>query len=171
MSKLIWITGLSGSGKTTIGKKVFNKLKELEPATVFLDGDDYRKLFNSHGYAREDRLKVAKKITKLCEFLIKQKINVVCCTISLFNEVHKQNSELFEEYYEIFISCQIEELIKRDQKGLYSKALAGELNNVVGVDIEFDIPKEPFLLLDNTKKNSLNKNINLILKNIFNETR
>lgn len=170
MSKLVWITGLSGSGKTSIGKKVFIELKKLEPATVFLDGDDFRELFSSHGYSREERFLVAKKIIKLCKFLIKQDINVVCCTISLFSEIHERNRELFDEYYEIFISCQMEELIKRDQKGLYSKVLAGELNNLVGVDIEFDIPKEPFLFLDNSKKQSLKKNIKLIIKKILNET-
>ena len=171
MSKLIWITGLSGSGKTSIGKEVFKKLKKFEPATLFLDGDNYRELFDSYGYSREDRLVVAKKIIKLCYFLIQQDINVVCCTISLFNEIHKENRRLFDEYYEIYISCQMEELVRRDQKGLYSKALAGKINNVVGVDIDFDMPTQPFLSLDNSKKETFNKNITLICKKIFNETR
>ena len=95
MSKLIWITGLSGSGKTSIGKEVFKKYKKLEPATAFVDGDNYRELFDSYGYSREDRLEVAKKIIKLCYFLIQQNINVVCCTISLFNEIHEENRKLF----------------------------------------------------------------------------
>jgi len=171
MSKLIWITGLAGSGKTSIGKAVFKKLKKLDPATAFVDGDNYRELFNSYGYSREDRIKIAKKLIKLCYFLIQQNINVVCCTISLFNEIHEENRKLFDKYYEIYISCKMEELVRRDQKGLYSKALDGEINNVVGVDIDFDIPKEPFLSLDNSKNENLKKNIILICKKIFNETR
>ncbi len=171
MSKLIWITGLAGSGKTSIGKKVFKKLKKLDPATAFIDGDNYRELFNSYGYSRKDRLEIAKKIIKLCYFLTKQKINVVCCTISLFDEIHQENRKLFDEYYEIYISCKMEELLKRDQKGLYSKALAGEINDVVGVDLDYDIPKQPFLSLDNSMNKALEKNIILICKKIFNETR
>ena len=171
MSKLIWITGLAGSGKTSIGKEVFKKLKKLDPATAFIDGDNYRELFNSYGYSREDRLEIAKKIIKLCYFLTQQNINVVCCTISLFNEIHEENRKLFDNYYEIYISCKMEELLRRDQKSLYSKALAGEINNVVGVDIDFDIPKQPFLSIDNSKNETLNKNIILICKKIFNETR
>ena len=65
----------------------------------------------------------------------------------------------------------MEELVRRDQKNLYSKALAGEINNVVGVDIDFDIPKQPFLSIDNSKNDALNINIILICKKIFNETR
>tara|TARA_B100000941_G_C28351688_1_gene472173 strand:+ start:269 stop:784 length:516 start_codon:yes stop_codon:yes gene_type:complete len=171
MSKLIWITGLAGSGKTSIGKEVFKKLKKLDPATAFIDGDNYRELFNSYGYSREDRLEIAKKIIKLCYFLTQQNINVVCCTISLFNEIHEENRKLFDNYYEIYISCKMEELVRRDQKNLYSKALAGEINNVVGVDIDFDIPKQPFLSIDNSKNDALNINIILICKKIFNETR
>ena len=59
MSKLIWITGLSGSGKTSIGKEVFKRFKKLEPATVFVDGDNYREIFSSYGYSREDRFNIA----------------------------------------------------------------------------------------------------------------
>tara|TARA_B110000483_G_scaffold74804_1_gene93080 strand:- start:856 stop:1371 length:516 start_codon:yes stop_codon:yes gene_type:complete len=167
MSKLIWITGLSGSGKTTIGKGVFQKLKEKEVNTVFVDGDQYREVFGASGYTKAERLVVAKNIVKLCNFLIDQNINVVCCTISLFKEIHEQNKKQFKNYYEIFVSCEIEELIKRDQKELYSKALKGEIKNVVGVDIKYNKPSNPFLLIDNNKKDGLTENIDLIYKKIF----
>ena len=167
MSKLIWITGLAGSGKTTLGKGVFQKLKEKEVNTVFVDGDQYREVFGASGYTKEERLVVAKNIVKLCKFLIDQNINVVCCTISLFNEIHEQNKKQFKNYYEIFVSCEIEELIKRDQKGLYSKALRGEINNVVGVDITYSKPLNPFLVIDNNKKDGLTEKIDLICKKIF----
>ena len=167
MSKLIWITGLAGSGKTTIGKGVFQRLKEKELNTIFVDGDQYRKVFGSSGYSKEERLVVAKNIVKLCKFLIDQNINVVCCTISLFKEIHEQNKKQFKNYYEIFVFCEIEELIKRDQKGLYSKALRGEINNVVGVDIKYSKPLNPFLIIDNNKKDGLTEKIDLICKKIF----
>jgi adenylylsulfate kinase-like enzyme len=164
---LIWITGLAGSGKTTIGKGVFQKLKEKELNTIFVDGDQYRKVFGASGYTKAERLVVAKNIVKLCKFLIDQNINVVCCTISLFKEIHEQNKKQFKNYYEIFVSCEIEELIKRDQKGLYSKALKGEINNVVGVDIKYNKPLNPFLIIDNNKKDGLTEKIDLICKKIL----
>lgn len=167
MSKLIWITGLAGSGKTTIGKGVFQKLKEKEVNTVFVDGDQYREVFGASGYTKAKRLVVAKNIVKLCKFLIDQNINVVCCTISLFKEIHEQNIKQFKNYYEIFVFCEIEELIKRDQKGIYSKALKGEINNVVGVDIKYDTPLNPFLIIDNNKKDDLTNKIDLIYKKIL----
>ncbi len=167
MSKLIWITGLAGSGKTTIGNGVFQNLKEKEINTVFLDGDQYREVFGASGYTKAERLVVAKNIVKLCKFLIDQNINVVCCTISLFKEIHEQNKKQFKNYYEIFVSCEIEELIQRDQKGLYSKALKGEINNVVGVDIKYNKPLNPFLYIDNNKKDGLTEKINLICKKIL----
>ena len=94
MSKLIWITGLAGSGKTTIGKGVFQKFKEKESNTVFVDGDEYRELFNFSGYSKNERLTVAKNIIKLCKFLINQNINVICCTISLFKEIQEINKRI-----------------------------------------------------------------------------
>ena len=167
MSKLIWITGLAGSGKTTIGKEVFKKLKETDPASVIIDGDYYRNVFGWNGYTKDERLDTAKNLVKFCQFLIKQKINVVCCTISLFKEIHKENREKFDEYYEIYISCNMEELLRRDQKGLYSKAIKGKIKNVVGVDIDFDEPINPFLIIKNEKKESLSKNIKIIINKII----
>ena len=73
MSKLIWITGLAGSGKTTIGKEVFKKLKETDSASVIIDGDYYRNVFGSTGYTKDERLDTAKNLVKFCQFLIKQK--------------------------------------------------------------------------------------------------
>ena len=169
MSKLIWITGLAGSGKTTIGKVVYKKLKETDPASVIIDGDHYRNVFGSSGYSKDERLDTAKNLVKFCQFLIEQKINVVCCTISLFNEIHRENREKFDEYYEIYVSCKMEELIRRDQKGLYSSAIKGKIKNVVGVDIDFDEPINPFLIIQNEKKEYLSKNINKIIEKIINK--
>jgi adenylylsulfate kinase-like enzyme len=166
MSKLIWITGLAGSGKTSIGKGLFKKIKKKEPNTVIIDGDHYREVFGHSGYSKKERLLVARNIVKLCNFLILQDINVICCTISLFKEIHTLNRKTFKNYYEIYISCNMEELFRRDQKGLYSKAIKGKIKNVVGVDIDFDEPINPFLIIKNEKKESLSENINKIIDKI-----
>lgn len=170
MSKLIWLTGLSGSGKTTIGRELYKKLKNKEINTIFLDGDDFRDLIgNDLKYNIEDRLKNAIRIHKVCRFLTNQNINVVCSTMSLFEKIHQLNRDTIENYFEILIECNLNELIKRDQKGIYSQALTGKRNDVIGINQEFEIPIEPTLRIDNTKKNKLNFKVDKIIKLIYNE--
>ncbi|RXJ55478.1 adenylyl-sulfate kinase [Candidatus Marinarcus aquaticus] len=162
--KLIWVTGLSGSGKTTIGKAVYEKLKKKYDNTVFLDGDIFREVLgNDLGHTPKDRLENAKRIHKMCKFLISQDINVVCATMSLYKEIHDLNRKEIEEYFEIFIECTIEELIKRDQKGLYSKALKGQRDDVVGVNLPYDRPHNCELIIENSENNHLNEKVEQIL--------
>lgn len=164
MAKLIWITGLAGSGKTTIGKEVFREMKRDNPATVFVDGDNFREVMGgSSGHTREERFAVAFQIARFCKFLVEQNIDVVCATISLFKEIHEFNRENFPDYFEIFIDCDREELVKRDQKGIYTKAFKGEIKNVVGIDIDFDKPMGCHLEITNNKIEDVNSNVNRIL--------
>jgi adenylyl-sulfate kinase len=170
MAKLVWITGLSGSGKTTIATKVYHQLKKQHTNTILLDGDHFRDVMGSaHGYTLADRFEVATKIHNMCKFLVNQEIHVVCATMSLFEEIHQRNREAFQEYYEIFIECDMSELIRRDQKGLYSKAIKGEISDVVGVDLPFDKPKQCNLIIENTQQNNLTEKVQNIL-NLLGET-
>lgn len=166
---IIWITGLAGSGKTTIGKRVYEKIKAKHINTVFLDGDIFRDIFNSYGYRREDRKDVAEKISKLCQYLESQDINVVCCTISLFEEIHETNRKCIEEYYEVFIDVEFDELVRRDKKGLYKDALDGKIKNVVGVDLTPDIPTNPDLIIDNNTLNNLEEKADSVLRILVNK--
>ena len=167
LGKLIWITGLSGSGKTTIGKKVYHALKKKYINTIFLDGDDFRQIFdNDLKYSLQDRLQNAKRIHRMCKFLISQNFHVVCATISLFKEIHKLNKAKIKNYYDIYIECQEEELIKRNQKNLYKQALMKKRKDVVGINYEYDIPPNPKLILDNNKKNNLKKKVEIIMNAI-----
>lgn len=149
--KLLWITGLSGAGKTTIAREVYKVLKKRHANTVFIDGDIIREVLgNDLGHDIEDRKKNAVRISKMCEFLTDQNIHVVCATMSLFKEIHALNRKNIEEYYEIFIDVPMNELIRRDSKKLYAKALRGEIKNVMGVDLSYDEPKNPFMKIDNS---------------------
>ncbi len=161
---LIWITGLSGSGKTTIGKEVYKKLKKKYSNTVFLDGDSFREILgNDLGHTPKDRLENAKRIHRMCKFLISQNINVVCATMSLYKEVHTLNRKEIKNYVEVFIECDIEELIRRDQKGLYSNAVSGKIQNVVGVNLSYDKPKDCELIIENSGQNNLKEKVQMIL--------
>ena len=164
MATLIWITGLSGSGKTTIGREVYNKLTAENSNTIFLDGDSFREILgNDLGHAPKDRLENAKRISRMCKFLIAQDINVVCATMSLYKEVHDLNRAEIENYVEVFVDCDLDELIRRDQKGLYSKAIKGELENVVGVNLPYDKPAQCELVIDNSQRNGLVEKVQQIL--------
>lgn len=165
--KLLWITGLSGAGKTTIGTEVYNIFKNKYLNTVFIDGDVIREILgNDLGHTIEDRKKNAIRISKMCEFLTNQNINVVCATMSLFKEIHDLNRKNIKYYYEIFIDVNIDELVKRDSKGLYAKALRGEIKNVIGIDLHFDKPENPFMIIDNTtfETSIYDKALNIINK-------
>lgn len=162
---LIWITGLSGSGKSTIAKAVYEDLKNRYPNTVLLDGDDFRDVIGKRdAYSAKDRLQIALQISNFCKLLVNQGINVVCATISLFKEAQQANRQNVDKYYEIMVHCEMDELIRRDKKEIYSKALKGEMKNVVGVNMEFDKPENCDLTVNNTNQDALQDNILEILK-------
>lgn len=170
MATLYWITGLSGAGKTTIGKALYAKLKENITTVVFLDGDKLREIFGAlHGHSIEERKLLAHSYSNLCKMLTEQGINVVCATMSLFREVHEYNRQNIPNYFEIFVKCDMQELIRRDQKGLYTKALNGILNDVIGVNMPFDLPEHCDLVIDNTFPNSLSEKVEMIIQHTANK--
>jgi len=150
MAKLYWLTGYSGAGKTTVGKELYKILKEENNATVFLDGDEMRKVFGDDlGYTKEDRYKAAMRYAKLCNFLTSQGLDVVCCTVSMFNAVRDWNRENTKNYIEVYLKVPQEVLQERDQKGMYSGQQQGTTNNVVGVDLVMEEPQNPNIIIEN----------------------
>lgn len=160
---IIWIIGLAGSGKTTIGKSVYKKIKRKKPATCFIDGDKIREI-NEHdlGYTLSDRKKNAKRIINLCKLLDKQKINAVVSILHNFPKQGLVNRKQFSKYLEIYIKCKKSILIERDQKKLYSKSNKKKIRNVVGNDIKFNEPIRPDLIIN--CEDNINKNVLRILK-------
>lgn len=141
-----WIIGLAGSGKTTTGKALRDRLVESGVPTVFLDGDVIRGLFGANdkaSYTVAGRKENSERFFQLCKLLDDSKINVVCAILSIFEEHRKRNREVFEDYYEVYLSADMESLMKR--RPLYNMAIEGLEKNVVGVDIEFEEPKSPDL--------------------------
>jgi cytidine diphosphoramidate kinase len=147
---VIWLIGMSCSGKTTLGRKLFNKLSSSQEKWVFLDGDTFRNILGEDlGHSLEDRYKNAYRVSRFCEYLNSQDINVLACILSIFHDNQRYNRENIPDYKEIYLDVTFENLLKRDNKGLYKKALQGETKNVVGVDIEFIPPYEPDIFIDN----------------------
>lgn len=151
---IIWLIGMSASGKTTLGRKLFRKLSSSQKKWVFLDGDTFRNVLGEDlGHSVEDRRKNSYRISRFCEFLHSQGFQVLACVLSIFHDHQKYNRKNISEYKEVYLDTTFENLVKRDNKGLYSKALKGEIKDVVGVDIEFPPPYAPDIVIDNNKEN------------------
>lgn len=153
---IIWITGLSGSGKSTIGSKLCQHWRNYEQNTILIDGDEIRAIFKHNNkdkdYSIEGRRINAERIQQICVWLDKQGFNVVCCILSVFNDITKWNRKNFSQYYEVYIDVPMDVLLKRDIKNLYAPAYKGKIKNVVGVDIPFPKPELPDMIIDNSKK-------------------
>jgi adenylylsulfate kinase len=145
-----WFTGLSGAGKTTLGKLFFAQLQAQKPNVVYCDGDTLREVFGQDlGHGLDDRLKLALRYSRLCKMLADQGLDVVCATISMFHEVREWNRANLPRYKEIYVRVPIEVLIQRDQKGLYSRAQRGEVTDVMGIDLPVEAPANPDMVVDN----------------------
>ena len=163
---VIWIIGLSGSGKTTIANLLFKKLKKKYSNIVHLDGDVVRQIYDDKiGYSIADRKKNAQRLSKMTKFLSDQKIHVIGSVLSNFPEWQQWNKKNIKNYYQVYLKVSLEKLVKRDKKNIYKKALQGKKNNVVGVDIKFKEPLNSNLVIDNNKdRKSFSETVNKIIK-------
>lgn len=144
--KVIWITGLSGAGKSTLAHEVVSHLRADGEAVVMLDGDELREVFgavaaNAQNHGREGRLALAMQYAHLCRILAAQGLTVVIATISLFREVHTWNRAQLPGYFEAYLKVPVDELRRRDPKGIYRRFDAGELTQVAGLDLSIDEPE------------------------------
>lgn len=140
-----FFTGLSGAGKTTLGGLFYRRQKAQRSNVVLLDGDQIRPVYNEDiGYSDAGRLKGAQRTFRVADMLARQGIDVVVCSICMYSAVRAWNRANIANYKEIYIKVRRETLLSRNQKGLYTGG-----QDVVGVDLPFDEPKEPDLIIEN----------------------
>lgn len=145
-SKVIWFTGLSGAGKTTIAQQVERELNKLGFLTQILDGDNIRSGINNNlGFSVEDREENIRRIAEVSKLFLNCGIICINSFISPTEDIRKIATDIIdrENFIEVFVNAPIEVCEQRDVKGLYKKARKGELKNFTGIDSPFDVPENP----------------------------
>lgn len=146
---VIWITGLSGAGKTTLCEALRAALKPRLPELVVLDGDVVRQAFGGDlGYDEESRVRQFRRLQSIARVLAEQGLVVLVAAVYQRPDLMAWNREHLPGYFEVYLKASLETVAARDSKGLYRKARAGEARHVVGVDIPYHPPERPDLTID-----------------------
>lgn len=144
---VVWMTGLSGSGKTTIASAVEKLLADEGILTQVLDGDNVRSGINNNlGFSEDDRKENIRRIAEVSKLFVNCGIVTLNCFVSPTKDIRQQAKDILgDDMLEVFVNTPFEECEKRDVKGLYAKARAGQIKNFTGLDAPFEAPENPFL--------------------------
>jgi adenylylsulfate kinase len=166
---MVWFTGLSGSGKSTVAMGVERELHGRGILCRILDGDNIRAGINSNlGFSAEDRRENIRRIAEIGKLFVQTGIVTLACFVSPTNELRRLARDIIgkADFKEVFISTPIEVCEQRDVKGLYARARRGEVKDFTGVSAPFEVPVNPVLSLDTSKlslKDCVNKVVEIIL--------
>jgi adenylyl-sulfate kinase len=149
----LWFTGLSGAGKSTVSEKVYAKLKEAGAKVELLDGDVVRThLSKGLGFSKEDRDTNVRRIGFVCELLSRNGVIAIVAAISPYRAVREEIRASVGDFVEVYVHCPIEVLAERDVKGLYKKALNGEIPSFTGVSDPYEPPANPEVSIDSSRE-------------------
>lgn len=147
---VLWLTGLSGVGKSTVSHHLRQIATQADIPVLFLDGDELRRLFAAQaGHDLGARLRLAHSYGALCQALSERGANVTCATMSMFHAVQDWNRANIPRYYEVLLRAPLDELERRDPKGLYRRARDGQIGHVVGLHIPVEEPRQPHMCIEN----------------------
>ena len=166
---MVWFTGLSGSGKSTIAIALERELQKRGLLCRILDGDNIRSGINNNlGFSPEDRIENIRRIAEVGKLFVDTGIITIAAFISPNNELREMASRIIgkDDFVEVYVSTPIEECERRDVKGLYAKARRGEIKEFTGISAPFEAPEHPELSLD-TSKLSLEESVNRLLELIL----
>ncbi len=148
--RVFWITGFSGAGKSTAALDLAARLRRQQRHVIVLDGDELRAVYGDGlAFTLTDRRILAMRHARLCRLLSSQGFDVVCATISLFHDCHRWCRQNLSHYHEIYLRVTMEELRRRDPRGLYRGVINGTQSDLVGVDLPVEEPQSPDLTIEN----------------------
>jgi adenylylsulfate kinase len=145
---VVFLTGLSGSGKTTIAKKVIEKLKKKGLAPILLDGDEIRNAIKLVGFDEASRKKHNLNVGYMAKILESQRKIVIVTLISPYDDIRNQIRTMCNKFIEVHVATDIKVCMERDPKGMYQKALRGEIKDFTGISAPYYPPQSPELVLD-----------------------
>jgi len=150
----LWFTGLSGAGKSTIANLVAGELRTRGHKVEILFGDGVRtNLSKGLGFSKEDRDTNIRRIGYVCNLLARNGVIAISAAISPYRDIRDEIRRHHQRFFEVYMKCSIEKLSERDVKGLYKKALAGEIKNFTGISDPYEEPLNPELVLDSGTEN------------------
>jgi adenylyl-sulfate kinase len=149
----LWFTGLSGAGKSTISEIVEQRLRELGQRVERLDGDIVRtNLSKGLGFSKEDRDENVRRVGFVCQLLSRNGVAAIAAFISPYREIRDEVRSNTDRFVEVYVECPLETLVERDVKGLYKKALAGEIKNFTGVSDPYEPPVNPEVVVKTSQQ-------------------
>ena len=168
---MVWFTGLSGSGKSTIAMGVERELHKRGILCRILDGDNIRAGINSNlGFSAEDRMENIRRIAEIGKLFVQTGIVTLACFVSPTNDVRRLARDIIgeEDFMEVYVSTPLEECERRDVKGLYARARKGEVKEFTGISAPFEVPENPMLEIDTSclsLEESVRRVVDMIMKN------
>ncbi len=164
MSFVIWLTGPSGAGKTTLANALEKRLREMGKNVEILDGDGIRsKLYPDLGFSEKEREMHNRVVAEIAKLLSSNNVITVVSVIAPYRKWREYARKEIGKFIEVYLRCPLEVRIKRDPKGLYAKALRGEIKGLTGYDGVYEEPQNPELILD-TDKMSVEEEVEAVLK-------
>ncbi len=149
----LWFTGMSGAGKSTLARMVEEELLKRGIKVKVLDGDVVRtNLSKGLGFSKEDRDENIRRIGFVCQLLTRNGVVAIAAAISPYREIRDENRKKIGRFVEVFVKCPVEKLIERDVKGLYKKALSGEIKNFTGISDPYEEPINPEIVVETDKE-------------------
>src|SRR6266699_351062 len=151
----LWFTGMSGAGKSTIASLVVERLRQLHAKVEVLDGDVVRTyLSKGLGFSKEDRDENIRRIGFVCELLSRHGVIAIAAAISPYREVREEVRARIPNFVEVYVECPLEVLAERDVKGLYKKALAGEIRHFTGISDPYEPPLNPEVVVNSSTESA-----------------
>lgn len=170
---VLWMCGLSGSGKSTIAKELERRLHEAKISTKRLDGDNLRSGINSNlSFTQEDRVENNRRAAEIAKLFADNGTVVIASFISPTKDIRVKAKDIIGEdnFKELYIKASFEECARRDVKGLYKRALAGEIKNFTGLDAPFVEPENPFMVVD-TENTDMDESVQDLVEKILEEIK